>query len=146
MLICEDFQSQCVTAVMEVHMHWWMFHTRTIIVALDDKVWAYSHLPSTHSSSMRAIQDRTSPPCDSFGTTKLISFFCSFAIARTRWQCFNKKMSLAGVEYGSQCYCGNKFNSKPIPSTACTMQCNANASELVSSPTDGKHAAPQHLA
>lgn len=79
MLICEDFQSQCVTAVMEVHMHWWMFHTRTIIVALDDKVWAYSHLPSTHSSSMRAIQDRTSPPCDSFGTTKLISFFCSFA-------------------------------------------------------------------
>ena len=44
--------------------------------------------------------------------------------------CADKKMPLAGVEDGSQCYCGAKLNvAKPKSSTGCTMGCSAKKSE-----------------
>ena len=43
--------------------------------------------------------------------------------------CKEAKHVLAGVEYGQQCYCGDKTNYPPVTSTACTTKCRGNASE-----------------
>jgi hypothetical protein len=44
--------------------------------------------------------------------------------------CTDENHTLAGVEYGQQCYCGDKLNYSPVASTRCTTQCRGNASEM----------------
>ena len=43
--------------------------------------------------------------------------------------CTNKKNKLAGVEYGRQCYCGDKLNYPGVASSGCTFPCHGNASQ-----------------
>jgi len=38
-------------------------------------------------------------------------------------------MQLAGVEYGQQCFCGQKLNYPPTPSDGCHMSCSASSTE-----------------
>jgi hypothetical protein len=43
--------------------------------------------------------------------------------------CLASDYPLAGLEYASQCFCGNSLASN-ISSTACTMACAGNASQI----------------
>ena len=43
--------------------------------------------------------------------------------------CSDRGATLAGVEYGVQCMCGDALKD-PQPSTACTMPCSGNSSEV----------------
>ncbi|KAJ3393304.1 hypothetical protein HDU92_007865 [Lobulomyces angularis] len=49
--------------------------------------------------------------------------------------CSEKKFTFAGLEYGTECYCGNSLTSEQIksfqkPDTDCSMTCSGNAQEL----------------
>jgi hypothetical protein len=44
--------------------------------------------------------------------------------------CFNKKMAMAGVEFSTQCFCGNTIPTDAKKSTKCTMACGADKSEM----------------
>ena len=48
-----------------------------------------------------------------------------------RQLCSDLNASLAGVENGQECYCGNKFNTLSVPtkSTGCTVACNGKQDE-----------------
>jgi pre-mRNA-splicing factor SYF2/beta-D-xylosidase 4 len=43
--------------------------------------------------------------------------------------CDDRNSTLAGVENGEECYCGDKFNMKPTSSTGCTVACNGRQNE-----------------
>jgi len=43
--------------------------------------------------------------------------------------CYSRQKTLAGVENGNQCMCGDSLKA-PKPSTACTKMCGGNSSEL----------------
>jgi hypothetical protein len=50
-------------------------------------------------------------------------------IAVCAQMCTDAKKKMAGVEYGKQCYCGDKPNYTPVASTACKMACEGNSTE-----------------
>jgi len=43
--------------------------------------------------------------------------------------CLATNFLLAGVEYGSECYCANTISNGGAPATGCEMRCNGNSSE-----------------
>jgi hypothetical protein len=43
--------------------------------------------------------------------------------------CLDQKCALAGVEYGQQCFCGDRLNYPPVASSGCTTSCRGNSSE-----------------
>ena len=43
--------------------------------------------------------------------------------------CTNGKHKLAGVEFGQQCYCGDKLNYPGVASSGCTSPCQGNTSQ-----------------
>lgn len=44
--------------------------------------------------------------------------------------CASAGFSLAGVEYGSECFCGHVISNGGAPATGCNMVCNGNSSEF----------------
>ena len=44
--------------------------------------------------------------------------------------CANAGFLLAGVEYGSECFCGQVISNGGAPATGCNMVCNGNSSEF----------------
>ncbi|ETN43599.1 uncharacterized protein HMPREF1541_02758 [Cyphellophora europaea CBS 101466] len=53
--------------------------------------------------------------------------FSSFSNAQCISECSSRGYSLAGSEYGSECYCGNTIDNGNSPATSgCDMACNGN--------------------
>jgi Glyoxal oxidase N-terminus/WSC domain len=49
-------------------------------------------------------------------------------------QCKKGGFTLAGVEYGGECYCDNKLGADSVKSTACNMACSGDATETCGGP------------
>lgn len=48
--------------------------------------------------------------------------------------CQSQSMSIAGLEYGRECYCGNSYVSSPLQSGQCNMACAGNSNQNCGGP------------
>lgn len=48
--------------------------------------------------------------------------------------CQTKGYTLAGTEYSGECFCGNAIGAGSVASTACTMKCNGNSTQVCGGP------------
>jgi Glyoxal oxidase N-terminus/WSC domain len=62
----------------------------------------------------------------------------ALTVERCTAACQNAGFTLAGVEYGSECFCGNKIEGGGAPapdgSAGCNMPCNGNRTEICGGP------------
>ena len=88
----------------------------------------YEALPTLHCVEVgKSICYRDSVPARIMGDVVMASN--SMTREQCMQSCFSRKKSLAGVENGNQCMCGDSVN-EPVPSTNCTVACPGSSSEL----------------
>jgi hypothetical protein len=111
--------------------------TTIVAVPTSIKTSATSSAVSTPSSvpAPNAPAGWTSAGCVTDGSARALTGFSTSAadmtVEKCTSLCASKSFSIAGVEYGTECYCGNSLvNGLGAASTQCTSTCGGSKSEI----------------